>query len=70
MGLVQSLHIAVESYRPHASAAHLGMETVGYMEPCWVRWLKAIRNGHTHFHAVRNFTRMAAKVGNALHLSH
>ncbi len=45
------------------------METVGYTEPCWVRWLKSVGNGRTRFRMARNFARMAAEVGNALRLS-
>ncbi len=45
------------------------MEMVGGTEPYMVGWLKAVGNGRTCFHAVRNFARVAAKVGNASHLS-
>ncbi len=61
--------IAVESRRPHMSAACLGTETVGYTEPCWVRWSKVVRNGRARFCTACNFARVAAEVRNMSCLS-
>jgi hypothetical protein len=45
-------HAMVELLRLRVSATGLRMETVGYMEPCWVWWLKVIGNGCTRFRVV------------------
>ncbi len=51
------------------SAACLEMETVGYMEPYMVGWSEVVGNSCTHFHVVRNFTRVATLVGDPSRLS-
>ncbi|SRR6266702_6814916 len=61
--------VAVEWLGLRVSAACSGTEMVGYTEPCWVGWSKAVGNSHARFRAAHNFARVATEVGNALHLS-